>query len=118
MAPSSFNNKTSKPHVSLTAGWGIEGYRLVLRQSTIGLVRGIPIFQKFFTHFAAVLGKLGAPQHLTAASLKNHKQICKLIKMSKKRAREADGKTADPDKMVDEGESSDDEASLFFLCRA
>ncbi|KAK8011090.1 hypothetical protein PG990_010055 [Apiospora arundinis] len=29
--------------------------------------------------------------------------------MSKKRAREADGKTADPDKMVDEGESSDDE---------
>lgn len=33
--------------------------------------------------------------------------------MAKKRAREADGASADPDKMVDEGESSDDEASLF-----
>lgn len=33
--------------------------------------------------------------------------------MAKKRAREADGASADPDKMVVESESSDDEASHF-----
>lgn len=35
--------------------------------------------------------------------------------MAKKRARETDGATEAPDKMVDDGDSSDDEVRLPFL---